>query len=145
MPREVRSYVHVVIQFGLIFYFFLTGPFLLTSFLLISEISGIFLGFWSVWVMRKSVISIFPDPDPEMRLIRKGPYKVIRHPMYTALFLVLIPLVISEPTVYRLIALVVFIVNQIFKLLYEEKLLIEKIPGYKEYSRTTSRVIPFVF
>ncbi len=145
MNKRFRSYLHVVIQFSTIVYLIYSEPSFAQSFWLGIEIIGFILGLWSVWVMRKSVFSVFPDPEPAFILIENGPYKFIRHPMYLALFLVLIPLVISFPIINRIILMVIFTINQILKINYEEKILLKKISGYKQYTQRTKRLIPFLY
>lgn len=145
MPKQIRSYIHVIIQFGIIFYLFFTGPVFASGFLLGIEIAGIFLGLWAIWLMRHSYLSIFPEPDSKFKLIEKGPYRIIRHPMYTALFLSLIPLVVEFPDTLRIFVMILFIINQIFKLLYEERLIENYIPEYLEYKKRTWRVLPYIY
>lgn len=140
-----RSYLHVIIQFTSIFFVFFTGPVLFISPLSFPIIAGIILGIWSIFVMRNSVLSVMPDPQADIKLITRGPYKLIRHPMYSALFLVLIPLVINYTTKERIIVIVLFTINQILKLLYEEKLIIKKLPDYYNYMQKTWRLIPYLY
>jgi protein-S-isoprenylcysteine O-methyltransferase Ste14 len=145
MGRKTQSYLHVTIQFSALFFIILSGPVFLSGVYIIVEISGLLLGVWSVWTMRKSYISIFPEPHKKFILVEQGPYRIIRHPMYLALFLVLLPMVIEKPVPVRICMIGIFIVNQLIKLLYEEKLIEKEIPGYQEYKNRTWRLIPFLF
>ena len=146
MANSLRSYIHVTTQFICIAFIIIVRN--LTGNLYIIEIlilAGIILGLWSAWAMRKSDLTIFPEPGNNFNLITHGPYKVIRHPMYTALFIVLIPLVVFDFSFYRFSVLIVFSINQILKLLYEEKLLIMKNPAYIIYMGSTWRLVPILF
>lgn len=145
MNKGIRSYLHVIIQFSAIAYILFSGPKFAVSFLILVELAGLFLGVWALWAMRKSVLSVYPDPEPGFSLIENGPYKLIRHPMYLALFLFLVPLVLSFPTEYRILVLIIFTVNQFLKLHYEENILLKKIRDYKLYSQRTKRIIPFLY
>jgi protein-S-isoprenylcysteine O-methyltransferase Ste14 len=146
MVAGFRSKIHVFVQFSAILFILFSGAIWPSNhFFLIPELFGFVLGIWSVFVMRKSVLSVMPDPDPSAILIKSGPYRIIRHPMYSALFLVLIPLVINHYTITRLIVLASFTVNQVFKIRYEEKLLKNKWPEYVDYMLKTWRIIPFLF
>ncbi len=145
MTKTFRSYVHVTIQFGIIFYFIVKGPVFASGVLLGIELTGIFLGLWAIWAMRHSYLSIFPEPAHGFNLIEKGPYYLIRHPMYTALFITLIPLVIANPAWDKLAAILFFIVNQVLKLIYEEHLIQEHVPDYSDYMKRTWRILPYVF
>lgn len=145
MNKSFRSYAHVAIQFTAIFYFILSFNWIDNLVFQTLVLSGIILGLWSVWVMRHSVLTIFPDPNPAIRLIKKGPYRKIRHPMYSALFLVFIPSTIFQYSYLNLIILAIFTVNQVFKILFEEHLLMLKLPEYVDYQRETWRLVPWIF
>lgn len=145
MKKSIRSYIHVIIQFAIIVYFVLSYNWTSKpqeSFFLIP---GTLLGLWAVWIMRLSVFSIFPDPKPQIKLLQQGPYKIIRHPMYSALFLVFIPMVFIQFSWIDLAILIFFIVNQILKLLFEEKLLKSEIKEYTVYQQNSWRLIPWIF
>lgn len=142
---KAQSYLHVVVQFTAIFYLLISDDWFQDYIPVLATVPGLFLGIWSAWFMRKSVLTVFPDPDPRIILITSGVYKFIRHPMYTSLFLVLIPLVIIDYSIVRAIVLLVFTINQIVKLLFEEKLLLEKLPDYKTYKSNSWRLIPLIF
>lgn len=143
--KSFRSYIHVLIQFSTLFYILLSGSLLAKNYLLVLELLGIFVGTWSVFVMRNSYLTIFPEPNSQFHLVQKGPYKIIRHPMYLGLFLVIIPIIIENPTNARIIAGIIFTCNQIIKLLYEEKLISKKVKGYTKYMKNTWRIIPLIF
>ena len=145
MKNGIRSFIHVFIQFASLAFLFFTGQKFHSNILIIPELLGIFLGSWSILVMRKSVLTIFPNPQIGFMLIEKGPYKFIRHPMYTALFLVVVPWVIGSYSNIRLVVLIIFIANQIVKLYYEEGLILRKHPEYFRYVSKTKRIIPFIF
>lgn len=41
---------------------------------------------WAVWANRPGNFNIRPAPRAGARLVTQGPYRLIRHPMYTAVF-----------------------------------------------------------
>lgn len=100
---------------------------------------------WSVISMAKSQLKVFPEPGKNATLVTSGPYGLIRHPMYTALILACIGMLIANFTWLRLLLVIALCVVLIVKLLYEEKLLSEKFNAYTEYKRKTYRLLPFVF
>lgn len=104
-----------------------------------------FLGTWAIISVRKSKFSIMPEPVKGSTLVNSGPYKVIRHPMYTSVILFAIGTVHMQYTLYRLIAAVLLIVVLIIKLNYEEKLLLKKFPEYKNYMNNSWRLIPYIY
>jgi protein-S-isoprenylcysteine O-methyltransferase Ste14 len=78
-------------------------------------------------------------------LVTRGPYRLIRHPMYLAVLLVIWPLIIDRFSFLRITAGFVLTVNLIIKMLFEEGLLKQQFARYKAYMRTTKRLIPLVF
>ncbi len=51
------------------------------------EAAGIALGIWAVLVMRIGSFNITPDVKTGGKFVRRGPYRIIRHPMYAAVLL----------------------------------------------------------
>jgi protein-S-isoprenylcysteine O-methyltransferase Ste14 len=147
MDRDKKiSSILVFIQFSCLAFFAITAPvFAKNPWLLLMELGGIFLGIWAIWVMQPSRVSIFPLPGKQSQLIQQGPYKVIRHPMYAAIFLAITPLLIESFSLPRLAVYILLITNQLVKMLFEEKKLREFFPGYPAYMKKTKRVIPFLF
>ena len=104
-----------------------------------------FLAFWAIFTMQLVQLRVTPTPADHARLITHGPYRIIRHPMYTSLLLLAAPLVIAEFSMIRLIAALIMAADLWFKMNYEERLLLEKFPGYKEYIHTSKRVLPYIY
>jgi protein-S-isoprenylcysteine O-methyltransferase Ste14 len=78
-------------------------------------------------------------------LIQRGPYALVRHPIYTALFTMLLGTALAfgqyETAVIFVVAVLVFT----FKMRAEERLMTEAFPDqYPEYRRRVKAIIPFV-
>ena len=135
----------------LVQYTTLTAFLILTSYIakgiiwMLMELLGIIVGVWAIVVMQRSKINIAPAPRANAFLVEKGPYKIIRHPMYLAIILSLTPLIVSHYDSARMIILGVLYINLLFKLLFEEGLLKVYFEGYTEYMKRTWRLIPWVF
>ena len=135
----------VCIQFICLAILLSTGPLLADRIFLVIECVAIGLGIWAFLVMRQGPLRIFPDVAESAMLIRQGPYRAVRHPMYSAVILLMTALVMNAPDMLRISVLIILCLDLLGKLLYEEKLLKDSFAEYDEYSKTTWRLIPFIF
>jgi len=145
-PNRLKSLLFVFVQFASIGLIVLSGPVMLANpLLLVFEVAGIGLGIWAVLAMGIGNFNITPDPVRDSQLIVRGPYRLIRHPMYAALLLFTAPLVIAEFSAFRALLWLVLLTDLILKLNYEEQLLLVKLEGYREYRSKSYRLLPFVY
>ena len=78
-------------------------------------------------------------------LIMRGPYAVVRHPIYTGLLTMFVATVIVLGHVAGIIALPLVFLSIWIKLRHEEKLMLQKFPDqYAAYQRRVKRLIPFI-
>ena len=120
------------------------GPFARSLPLLVMELAGIILGIWAVVIMGWHNMNVSPLVRPDARLVTKGPYALIRHPMYSAVLLTLWPLIVDRYSFFRLAVGLILTADLMLKIRYEEGLLKERFPEYEGYMKVTKRLIPFV-
>ncbi len=146
MSLRARSYLLVGLQFLCLAALALTGPLVARQpVLLLVEVLGGLLGVWAIAVMRPGRFNVVPDVKPDGRLVQRGPYAYIRHPMYSAVILVATALVLDHVTWLRLAILALLVGDLVVKMRYEEGLLRARFPEYEAYSRRTRRLVPFVY
>ena len=143
---KILPYIFVTFQLGSLAYIALTGPlFAKTWYGFLIELTGFALAIRAVMIMKRNG-NVTPVPKESARLITGGPYKYIRHPMYIAQVIAVIPLIYENYNLPRLYALILLVITLIFKLHYEEKRLIEHFGNsYIEYQKVSKKVIPFIF
>lgn len=143
----MKSYILVGVQFGTLAILFFTGTVIPTNFAsLILILFGIMLGSYSVVIMRrKSKLQALPDLAQNAKLITSGPYKYVRHPMYSGLILVSLGFLFNYFSVVRLAVFLLFLADIYIKMNYEEKLLEKHFEEYKAYKKKTKRIIPFIY
>jgi protein-S-isoprenylcysteine O-methyltransferase Ste14 len=78
-------------------------------------------------------------------LIRSGPYRFVRHPIYTGMLLALAGTALAIGAAYGFIATVLIMAGFVVKLRLEEERMRDTFPEYDDYSRHTARLIPGVF
>jgi protein-S-isoprenylcysteine O-methyltransferase Ste14 len=146
MNTSMRSILFVFVQFLSLILIGLTGPILAESGILLGvELFGLFLGIWAVVSMRMGNFGVTPEPLQGSKMVSRGPYRLIRHPMYLALLVTTLPLVISYYSPLRLGIWLVLLVNLLLKMRHEETLLSDRFPEYGDYISRTSRILPGLF
>ena len=77
-------------------------------------------------------------------LVRRGPYKYIRHPIYAAVLYVVWAGIIAHTSVASVGVGLLASAMTALRMVAEEKLLVRTYPEYAEYAQTTKRVVPFL-
>ncbi len=136
----------VALQFGGIFYFVISGMvFPRNIFIFLIYFIAFFIGFWAIFSMNNQTVNVLPDVRENATLTKSGPYKLIRHPMYSAVLSFLLGLLLNDFSMLRLLIYGCTVIVLLFKISVEEKMLLAKFPDYKEYSTTTKKLIPFLY
>lgn len=80
-------------------------------------------------------------------LITTGPYKIVRHPIYSALFGLLIVTGYSMTLLWAfIIAIVFYFIGTIFRTRVEEQLLIQHFGDqYEKYKKKVPAIIPYIY
>jgi protein-S-isoprenylcysteine O-methyltransferase Ste14 len=78
-------------------------------------------------------------------LVRTGPYRFVRHPIYSGLILAVAGTAVVIGEWRGLAALGLALAAVIYKSRVEEKRMLETFPEYEAYRRTTAALIPFIF
>lgn len=76
------------------------------------------------------------------RLIRNGPYRLIRHPLYVAEEISICGVALSFLSPWTAVLFFVHCAIQVRRMLYEESVLMRSFPEYRAYAASTARVIP---
>lgn len=78
-------------------------------------------------------------------LVRTGPYRWVRHPMYLAHFLIFLCVLLQRFAPLTLGLYVAFVAGQVLRARIEEKKLLAVFPEYEDYRRTTGMFFPKLF
>ncbi|NJN83283.1 MAG: isoprenylcysteine carboxylmethyltransferase family protein [Caldilineaceae bacterium] len=146
MGERGRSLALVAIQFACLGVIAWTGPLLARSpIALLLELGGMLLGLWAILAMGPGNFNVTPEVRVDGRFIAKGPYRLIRHPMYAALLLVAGALVFNHFTWFRLVVWIILAADLLLKLHYEESLLRVRFGEYPAYAQRSWRLVPFIY
>ena len=78
-------------------------------------------------------------------LIRTGPYRYVRHPIYTGLLLAFLAMAVTIGEWRGLLAMGFFALSFVVKSRQEEARMGEVFPEYEEYRRVTAALVPGVY
>jgi len=81
---------------------------------------------------------------PQARnVVRSGPYRWLRHPLYLAEEIALLGTALEYFSALAFGILLLHVSVQVFRIHYEEALLRRTLPGYNDYAAMTWRMMPF--
>lgn len=113
---------------------------------LIVMAGGQLLRWWSIAVLGR-LFTVTVSIREDHRLIDRGPYRVLRHPAYTALLLVQVGAGLCFGNALTLLALTVPVAAALlYRMHVEEDVLVHELgPSYLEYMGRTRRLIPLIY
>ncbi len=146
LRKSLLAWMLVFMQFVLIGLIVLTSPlFSLKLWVICSIMLGIALGLYSIYTIRIGNFNITPDVSPHGQMVASGPYRILRHPMYTAILITIWPMVAGHFSYLRLAFAILLTLVLIVKLHIEEGYLKKAFIPYMEYTRNTYKLIPFIW
>jgi protein-S-isoprenylcysteine O-methyltransferase Ste14 len=108
------------------------------------QVLAILLMQWARVTFRARSFHFAANPT-EGGLVTTGPYRFIRHPIYTAACFIAWPGAVVIRTPLAFVAAVLVTAGAVVRVLSEERLLVERYPEYREYARATPRMIPGIW
>ena len=120
----------------------LSGNSFQNSGVILCFVMGAGLALWALTSMHVSNFSVMPEPKEDSQLVTHGPYRHLRHPMYSAVILCCLGGFIATLTVFKFVYLTVLIFILLLKIRREEHLLQNKFAEYERYKHRTSALIP---
>jgi protein-S-isoprenylcysteine O-methyltransferase Ste14 len=108
-------------------------------------LAGALLGLWALSCNRPGNFNIRPDPRPDGRLVRQGPYRWIRHPMYTAVIACGLACGWADGSAAAWLGAALLAAVLAVKATFEERWMLAAHPEYAAYRRQTWRFVPGLF
>ena len=108
-------------------------------------LAGAALGAWTLWFNRPGNFDIRPQVKPSAKLILAGPYRYLRHPMYSTVLLGSAGLVLFHPAAWLYLALAALFAVLFAKTMLEERSLRARFPEYADYAKSVRRFVPYLF
>lgn len=107
-------------------------------------VAGAALSTWSA-LLHRGRLTPYPKPVEGMHLIEDGPYRYVRHPIYSGIIAFSLGVGLAYANPVTMLSSVAFTVFFMAKSGHEEVLAVDAIPGYRQYrSDVPWRLIPFL-
>ncbi|RUU45213.1 isoprenylcysteine carboxylmethyltransferase family protein [Mesorhizobium sp. M6A.T.Ca.TU.002.02.2.1] len=103
-------------------------------------IIGFALCVWSLWWLGRS----FSIAAQARRLVTAGPYQIVRHPLYACEAIVLLGILLGNPTWATVAICAIALAFQYRRIINEERVLRATFPEYATYVQTTPMLIPSI-
>lgn len=111
--------------------------------IILITISGL-LAIWAILTMKLRV-NVFPTLLKDHKLFTGGPYRIIRHPMYSSLLILGAGLLINRFDWISAALWIILLLDLLVKLSYEESILKKHFEEYESYMKKSYRLFPFVY
>ena len=111
---------------------------------IIAQVAAFALMLWARYTFGRRSFHLIADPT-DGGLVTTGPYRFVRHPIYTAVCIFVWAALLGSPSIQTLLFAALVTTGAIMRVFCEEHLLAQQYPEYKTYSRNTKRMIPYVF
>jgi len=141
------SHLLVVLQFSAIAT--IAWPFIDTGgdrlqWLAISAV-GVIVGLYTLAHNKLGNFGIYPEPVPDACLVTTGPYRWIRHPMYTSLLLFMLGIALYHHAWPNYVGMALLTAAIFGKMQREEHHLHTRFADYSDYVKRTHRLLPKIY
>jgi len=106
---------------------------------------GLVVGLYTLAHNRLGNFGIYPEPLPDACLVTTGPYRLIRHPMYTSLLLFMLGIALYHHAWPNYLGLLLLGIAILGKIRLEEAHLHLKFEDYSAYVKRTHRLLPGIY
>ena len=140
-----KSLILFIAQVLLVLFIILTGPLLIKNipFLLVQFFGWMLIG-WAILAKHLTL----PKERAALKdgfIVMKGPYEIIRHPIYAGILLIMSGSVQGYGEFLRYLGFFLLIIATVVKMNHEEQLLKKHSKEYVSYTAKTHKLIPYFY
>jgi protein-S-isoprenylcysteine O-methyltransferase Ste14 len=111
---------------------------------IVPEVTAVALMIWARLTFGHRSLQAAANPTAG-GLVTTGPYRFIRHPIYTAACLFGWSGILEHWSLINVLLGVLLVVGAVGRMLCEERMIIEVYPEYRAYAQATKRMVPYIF
>ncbi|OGA99393.1 MAG: hypothetical protein A3E25_06820 [Burkholderiales bacterium RIFCSPHIGHO2_12_FULL_69_20] len=108
-------------------------------------LTSVAVGLWALAANRPGNFNIRPTPRAGGTLVAHGPYRWVRHPMYSAVIAFGLACAWSAVAPWAWLCFGALVAVLVTKAGYEERCMLQAHPGYAAYREQTRRFVPGLF
>ena len=109
-----------------------------------AQVAAFALMVWARVTFGRRSFHAVADPT-EGGLVTTSPYRFVRYPIYTAVFLFVFAGALAHFSLLAAGLALLVLLGAIARMLCEERLLVQRYPEYAHYAARTKRMLPLVF
>lgn len=146
MHTDPKSLIFTLLQLLAIIYILISGPVFMDNipFLLI-QIFGLLIVGWAFLAKKINTYKHASHLPKGAFLVMKGPYEIIRHPIYAGMLLIMIGYVQGYISIPRFFAFAILLAVTLMKLEYDENIMRNHHHEYEAYRAKTHKLIPYFY
>lgn len=144
MQRSLSVLAFALMVAGIVGLYYTPALFVESPVVIGFQLFGVLLMMWARITFGKRSFHAAANPTAG-GVVKTGPYRYLRHPIYTAIVLFVWPPAIKSGSAMALVFAALISVGATIRMLCEEYLLVRQYPDYVDYANTTKRMIPFIF
>ena len=146
MKPETRSRIFLSIAVITATYLLFSGPLLIQNIpILLTQIFALLLIVWAFLSIKLNTHHETRTLPDGYFLVTKGPYEIIRHPIYAAVLLFFSGYVQGAPTLLRYLVFCGFFVAILMNMLLEEKMMEKHSKDFAIHKKRTHKLIPYLY
>ncbi len=115
-----------------------------SPFVIAAQVAAVVLNVWARVSFEKGAFRVSAAPGGAS-IMRRGPYRFVRHPMYAAALLFIWAAVVGHLSALTVGVGVLVAVVAVARVGAEERLLRERYPDYDDYVKSTKALVPFLY
>ena len=115
-----------------------------SPFVIGAQVAAVALNIWARRSFETGTFRVSAAPAGVM-MMRRGPYRIVRHPMYSAVLLFVWVGIASHVSAATLAVGIAVTAVAVARIVAEERLLRVQYPDYQAYARTTGALVPYLF
>lgn len=135
--------LYVIIQFSAIIFLIINSNIMAINLIsIILIVISIIIALSALITMKITNLNVLPQLKNNHKLVTKGIYSYIRHPMYLSVLLLCLAFLLTNISIINLIIYAVLVIDLILKSNLEEKLLAHRFNDYNDYKKNTGKLFP---